>query len=130
MTQPTPFDAGPPPIPPYGVPVRPVVGTTHLVVAWVVAFVSGFYMLPWAIAATRQKSNTVTIAWVNALLGWTVVGWVVAFIMACTTGRTGPHRPSGFDPHPVPGVPAGWYADASGTVRWWDGVRWTDQTAR
>ena len=28
-----------------------------------------------------------------------------------------------FPPSPSP-VPPGWYADGSGTVRWWDGIRW------
>ncbi|WP_425563285.1 DUF2510 domain-containing protein [Microbacterium rhizosphaerae] len=23
-------------------------------------------------------------------------------------------------------APAGWYPDASGTLRWWDGARWVD----
>lgn len=27
---------------------------------------------------------------------------------------------------PVQGPPAGWYPDPSGTVRWWDGWRWTE----
>lgn len=25
--------------------------------------------------------------------------------------------------------PPGWYPDAAGTTRWWDGVRWTEHTA-
>jgi hypothetical protein len=41
------------------------------------------YFLPWAIAATRRKSNTLPIALVDLLLGWTLVGWIVALVMAC-----------------------------------------------
>jgi hypothetical protein len=63
------------------------VSVAEVTVAWIVAVLSGFYMLPWAIAATRGKSNSGTIGLVNLLLGWTVVGWVVALVMACT-----PHR--------------------------------------
>jgi hypothetical protein len=76
-----------------GSPGRPVVVTdarvsvAEVTIAWIVAVLSGFYMLPWAIAATRGKSNSATIGLVNLLLGWTVVGWVVALVMACT-----PHR--------------------------------------
>ncbi|MFV0452905.1 MAG: DUF2510 domain-containing protein [Propioniciclava sp.] len=25
-------------------------------------------------------------------------------------------------------TPSGWYNDGSGTMRWWDGTRWTEQT--
>ena len=57
---------------------RPLV----LVIAWVVAVVSGGYFLPWAIAVTRGKTNASTIGWVNFLLGWTVIGWVVALVMS------------------------------------------------
>ncbi|SDR73970.1 Superinfection immunity protein [Nocardioides scoriae] len=57
---------------------RPVV----LVVAWVLAVVSGGYFLPWALAVTRGKTNATTIGWVNFLLGWTIVGWVVALVMS------------------------------------------------
>jgi len=45
------------------------------------------YMLPWVVAAARGKANHWTVFWVNLLLGWTIVGWVIAIIMAM-----GPHR--------------------------------------
>lgn len=57
---------------------RPVSAT----VAWVVAICSVGYMLPWALAATRGKSNHWAIFWLNLLLGWSLVGWVVALVMA------------------------------------------------
>jgi hypothetical protein len=53
------------------------------VIAWVIAVVTFGYMLPWAIAATRGKSNSGAIAVLNLLLGWSLVGWVVALVMAC-----------------------------------------------
>jgi hypothetical protein len=40
-------------------------------------------MLPWAIAVTRSTGNARSIALLNASLGWTVVGWIVALVMAC-----------------------------------------------
>ncbi len=52
---------------------------------WIIAVLSAGYMLPWAIAATRGKSNTGAIFWLNLLLGWTVVGWVIALVMSCTS---------------------------------------------
>lgn len=52
------------------------------IIAWLVAIATVGYMLPWAIAATRGKSNSGAIFWVNLLAGWTLIGWVVALVMA------------------------------------------------
>ncbi|MGL5930656.1 MAG: superinfection immunity protein [Dermatophilaceae bacterium] len=52
------------------------------IVSWVAAIVTGGYLLPWAIAATRGKRNAWGIFWVNLLLGWTIIGWVVALVMS------------------------------------------------
>ena len=54
-----------------------------MLVAWLTAVVSLGYMLPWAVAATRQMPNHGAIALVNLLLGWTGIGWVIALVMAC-----------------------------------------------
>ncbi len=58
--------------------------TAHIVIAWIVAVLSAGYMLPWAIAATRNKENTLAIAMIDLFLGWSVAGWVAALVMACT----------------------------------------------
>lgn len=50
--------------------------------AWIVAICTLGYMLPWALAATRGKSNSGAIFWINLLLGWSVIGWIVALVMA------------------------------------------------
>lgn len=57
----------------------------QLIVAWVVAVLTIGYMLPWAIAATRGKSNSGAIGLINLLLGWTLIGWIVALVMACSS---------------------------------------------
>jgi len=44
-------------------------------------FLSLMYFLPTIIG--REKSDAGFIFLVNLLLGWTVVGWIVAFIWAC-----------------------------------------------
>lgn len=54
-----------------------------LAITWVIAIVTVGYMLPWAVAATRGKSNSGAIAVLNLLLGWTAIGWIVALVMAC-----------------------------------------------
>lgn len=55
----------------------------HLSAAWLLTVASLGYCLPWAIAASRRKSNTIPIALLNVFLGWTIVGWIVPLVMAC-----------------------------------------------
>jgi hypothetical protein len=52
------------------------------VIAWCVAILTVGYMLPWAIAATRGKSNHWAIFALSLLLGWTGIGWIVALVMS------------------------------------------------
>lgn len=63
------------------------------VIAWILTILTAGYMLPWAIAATRGKSNSGAIGWINLLVGWTLVGWIIALVMACSShqviGMTG-----------------------------------------
>jgi hypothetical protein len=54
-----------------------------LILAWVSAVVTAFYMLPWAVSATRSMPNHGAVAVLNLLLGWTIIGWIVALVMAC-----------------------------------------------
>ena len=42
------------------------------------------YLLPTAIAAGRKKKNTNAILALNVLLGWTFIGWIVAFVWSLT----------------------------------------------
>jgi hypothetical protein len=56
----------------------------EVAIAWILTVLSLGYMLPWAIAATRGKSNSWAVGLVNFLLGWTFIGWVAALVMACT----------------------------------------------
>ncbi len=41
------------------------------------------YFLPWLIALGRKAKSSVGIFFLNLILGWTVVVWVVCFIWAC-----------------------------------------------
>lgn len=57
--------------------------TTGAVILLVVAFC--VYFLPTLIAGGRGKANGEGgVFLVNLLLGWTVLGWFVAFIWACS----------------------------------------------
>jgi hypothetical protein len=45
----------------------------------------GCYLLPSIIATLRGKANGSTgVFFVNVLLGWTLIGWLVSFIWACS----------------------------------------------
>jgi len=48
------------------------------------------YVLPAIIARSRDHHNSGAILALNLLLGWTLVGWVAAFVWACTNI----HRPA------------------------------------
>ena len=80
--------------------------SAHIVISWIIAVLSGFYMLPWAIAATRHKQNTGTIALLNVFLGWSGVGWVIALVLACLSD---PVR----QVHPPPPPAHGWQQPAA-----------------
>jgi flagellar biosynthesis protein FliR len=60
--------------------------TVTKVVAVVLAILTAGYLLPWAIAAVRDVPHW-SVFWVNLLLGWTVVGWIVALVMALRAQR-------------------------------------------
>lgn len=46
-----------------------------------IAFVA-LYLLPSIVAALRRHHNTASVVVIDLLLGWTLVGWVVAMAMA------------------------------------------------
>jgi len=54
--------------------------TGFLIVLGIVGFV--IYFVPLIIAILRKKSNVVAIGALNVLLGWSLIGWVVALVWA------------------------------------------------
>jgi hypothetical protein len=46
------------------------------------------YFAPSCIALARGKRNSGAIFALNLFLGWTLVGWVVSFVWACTVDAT------------------------------------------
>lgn len=56
--------------------------------AWILTIFTLGYFLPWAIAATRGKSNAGMIGLLNFLIGWSLIGWIVALVMACSPHQT------------------------------------------
>ncbi|QPI13447.1 hypothetical protein [Salmonella phage vB_SalM_ABTNLsp5] len=45
------------------------------------------YFLPWILALLRGTRSNVGIFFLNLLLGWTMIGWVVALIWAIVAER-------------------------------------------
>ena len=59
------------------------------------------YFLPSLVAAHRSKDNQIAIFVLNTCLGWTLIGWVVALVWACTNEQTRPATTSASaDPQP------------------------------
>lgn len=57
---------------------------------WIILIVFWFavYMVPTIVAAIRKVPNMGSVVVINVLLGWTLVGWVVALAMAVRSGGT------------------------------------------
>jgi hypothetical protein len=51
-----------------------------------------FYFLPTIIAMARSKRDSMSIFLLNLLLGWSVIGWVVALVWAVKTDVPVPAR--------------------------------------
>lgn len=48
-----------------------------------------FYFLPWVVALGRKHNNALAIFLLNLLLGWTMLGWVIALIWSATSNTRG-----------------------------------------
>ncbi len=46
-----------------------------------------FYMLPWLVAKMLDNQNSLSVFWINLCFGWSMIGWVVALVLALCTGR-------------------------------------------
>lgn len=56
---------------------------------WIILIVFWFavYMVPTIVAVIRKVPNMGSVVVINLLLGWTLVGWVVALAMAVRSGN-------------------------------------------
>jgi len=46
--------------------------------------VLGLYFLPTSVASLRRHPNAMAIFLLNLLLGWTMLGWVIALVWSAT----------------------------------------------
>lgn len=59
--------------------------TLEMIIALILVFIAvGIYFFPTLIASSRGHHNTAAIFVLNAFLGWTFLGWVIALVWACT----------------------------------------------
>ena len=77
------------------------------------------YMIPTLVAWSQKAPDFGIVAVVNVLLGWTFIGWVVALVLALRQ----PRQPAVVVVPQVTAAP-GWYGQADGSQRWWDGTSW------
>jgi len=73
-------------------------GSNGIVVLFIAALL---YLLPTLFAAARGNSNTLAIFALNLLLGWTVLGWVLALVWSLTAVAK-PPRPDRRKMRPCP----------------------------
>jgi len=62
---------------------------TSVATLTLVLLVLGLYWLPSILASARRHPDLVTVVVVNALLGWTVVGWLSALAKAVRVAESG-----------------------------------------
>lgn len=58
--------------------------TIFFITVWGIVLPIVIYMFPTIIALARKKKNVGAIFILNFLLGWTLLGWIVALIWAVT----------------------------------------------
>jgi len=90
-----------------------VVGTIVLAV---------LYFAPTIVAAVTHSRNILAVVLIDVLLGWTVVGWIVAWVL-CFTGRQEYPAGGGYAwPAQMPGM----HGLSPDGMFWWDGIAWRD----
>jgi hypothetical protein len=60
---------------------------TFVVVSYIALLSAGLYLLPGLIAWIRKAPDLGSVAVVNVLLGWTLIGWAAALAMALRSPR-------------------------------------------
>lgn len=91
--------------------------TTAQGLFWAGAFALGavVYCIPALVARVRDHQNMTAIVVLNLLLGWTLLGWVVALVWACMAQpEPAAGAPVAFREMPAPGGAGGYEPPRSG----------------
>lgn len=51
---------------------------------FIIMVASAIYLIPAIIAAAREHPDNLAIFFLNLLLGWTVLGWIIALVWSTT----------------------------------------------
>lgn len=93
------------------------VAAATVVVAVVLA---ALYFAPTFVAAITHSPNLVVVVLVDVLLGWTVIGWVLAWVLLFTGRRA--YQTAASWPVQQPGM----HGLSPDGMFWWDGIAWRD----
>jgi Superinfection immunity protein len=78
------------------------------------------YVAPTIVAASIRSRNLLAVVLVDVLLGWTVAGWIAAWVLCFSGGRQ--NVPSVAWPVQQPGL----HGLSPDGMFWWDGIAWRD----
>lgn len=53
-----------------------------IILAIIITLMTAGYMLPFGVAIIRSSDEIETVFFLNLFLGWSIIGWLVAFYIA------------------------------------------------
>ena len=79
------------------------------------------YFAPTIVAAVTHSRNILPVVVIDTLLGWTLIGWIAAWVL-CFTGRQQQPAAGYAWPTQMPGL----HGLSPDGMFWWDGIAWRD----
>jgi hypothetical protein len=104
----------------------------------IVAGIAFLYFMPSIDARRRKVPDVGMIFVINLLLGWTIIGWIIAMALAYRTPEAKRveqmaralqiSEANSGSMQTTNSAPPGWYPSPNNPSirRWWDGSRWTE----